>query len=126
MQALDGNSGYFNNVTQDLFKQTAPLLSSIVESTTTDREAVANFATNKASIETQLQDYIKGMNNIRAHLDAIELNARNGNGNAGCTRTPGVTTTTNHIATRTVGLAILITLARPATTMQKDTCQRQS
>ena len=89
MQALAGNTGYSKNVTQDLFEQTARALFSIVEFTATDQEVVDNVAAITASMETQLQDCINGMNNIRAYLDAINLSACNGNGNAGCTCTPG-------------------------------------
>ena len=56
MQSLTGHMGYANNVFHDLFEQTSRALSAIVDSTVTDREAVANVVTNTATITTQLRE----------------------------------------------------------------------
>ena len=125
---LAGNTGFSNNITQDLFEKTARTLFTIVKSTATDQEAVDNVATNTAGIATHLQDTINAMKNIRARLDAIELSARNENcnGNAGCTRTQGGgVTTTSHIVTCMVELVVLTIRVKHAGTRQKDMCQRQ-
>ena len=79
----------FQKCHRRFFEQTARALSSIFKFTVTDPKAVANVATNTASMVAQIQDYINGINNTRACLETLELNACNGNGNAGRACTPG-------------------------------------
>ena len=83
MQARTGNNGYSNNVTQDLFEQTAGALTRIVDANATDRdrEEVANLVINNGITQQQVTAITTTLAAITARLTAIEVNNGNGNGN---------------------------------------------
>ena len=72
MQALTGNSGYANNVTQDLFEQTASALTRIVDATATDREEVANLVINNGITQQQVTDITTTLAALTARITALE------------------------------------------------------
>ena len=81
MQALTGNNGYSNNVTQDLFEQTAGALTRIVDANATDREEVANLVINNGITQQQVTAITTTLAALTARLTAIEVNNGNGNNN---------------------------------------------
>ena len=90
MQALTGNTGYANNVTQDLFEQTATALTRIVDATATDREEVANLVMNNGITQQQVTTINTILAALTARLAALEVSNqtranRNGGGNSGGT-----------------------------------------
>ena len=90
MQALTGNSGYVNNVTQDLFEQTASALTRIVDATATDREEVANLVIDTGITQQQVTAINTTLAALAACIAAIETNtnpiANSGGGNGGGNR----------------------------------------
>ena len=65
IQALTGNTGYVNNVQQDLMEQTAMALSTLALASQTDRENVANVVTVDSTITTQLNRAIATLTTIQ-------------------------------------------------------------
>ena len=83
MQALTGNQGYANNVTHDLFEQTANALTRIVDSTATDREEVANLVINNGITQQQVTAITTSLAALNTRLAAIEASNGNGTNNSG-------------------------------------------
>ena len=83
MQSMSGNTGYVNNVTQDLLDQTALALNTLATAASEDRQAVANVATVHETVSTTLTTILNKLTALQSKVNSLENRVGNqeGNGN---------------------------------------------
>ena len=100
---MTGTAGYANSVTADLMTQTSEALITLAKASAHDRIAVANVATNNATILEQLAKALSALATIQTRLTSLEgrIGSANGGGNSGTNNSNGGATSTNRNPTRT-------------------------
>ena len=103
MQAMTGTAGYANSVTADLMTQTSEALTTLAQASAHDIIAVANVATNNATILEQLAKALSALATIQTRVTLLEgrLGVANGGGNSDTNNSNGGATGTNRNPRRT-------------------------
>ena len=85
MQSMSGNTGYVNNVTQELMDQTALALNTLASVASEDRQAVVNMATSQETVSTTLTSILSKLTALQNKVNSLENRVGNqqGNGNQG-------------------------------------------
>ena len=83
MQSMTGNSGYVNNVTQELLDQTALALNTLASAASEDRQAVVNMATSQDTVASTLTTILGKLTALQNKVNSLENRVGNqqGNGN---------------------------------------------
>ena len=97
MQAMTGTVGYANSVTTDLMTQTSEALTTLAQASAHNRIAVANVATNNATILEELTKALSALATIQTRVTSLEehIVGANGGGNSGTNNRNGGATSTN-------------------------------
>ena len=84
MQVMSGTAGYANSVTADLMTQTSEALTTLAQTSSHDRIAVANVATNNTTILEQLSKALAALATIQTRVTLLEgrLGGANSGGNS--------------------------------------------
>ena len=103
MQEMTGTAGYANSVSADLMTQKSEVLTTLAQASAHDRIAVANVATNNATILEQLAKALSTLATIQTRVPLLEgrLGGANGGGNSGTNNSNGGATGTNRNPQRT-------------------------
>ena len=83
MQALTGNTGYVNDVQQDIMEQTALALFTLAQAASADMEIVANVVTGNQTLASQLNRAVVTLTSIQTRLMALEKTGNNQAGGGG-------------------------------------------
>ena len=81
MQSMSGNTGYVNNVTQDLLDQTSEALNILATSAAADRQAVVNVATVHETVSATLTTILTKLTALTTKVNSLENRVGNQDGN---------------------------------------------